>query len=277
MGSVHENSAAKLRTKLFEHTEETSNSQDEILARIGKEIIGKEIIETQIGTIDYLLNLLSHLFRNKITAMGGLCRRIDKIAGDGNNGHSDNCQKCAEKTRNVLREAREIEKILIQFDHALADIKKATALNLESIPLTRLIHEIQTENPNNDFLIKLEDPQTEFALLTDRRKTVKAICRMVQKLTEDNKEVITVAANRINQEKIKISLKQSGMNTANLASLVNIRENGNSKNHSLDDFVVIISSCLLPELGIKIEIEKTLVEFTFQCSVGNECKKSWRN
>lgn len=277
MSSIHENLSDKSRAKLFEHTEETPIGQDEILARIGKEIIGKEIIETQIGTIDYLLNLLSHLFRNKITAMGGLCRRIDKIAGDGNNGHSDNCQKCTEKARNVLREAREIEKILIQFDLALADIKKATALNLESIPLTRLIREIQTENPNNDFLIELEDPQTEFTLLTDRRKTVKAICRMVQKLTEDNKEVITVAANRINQEKIKISLKQRGMNTENLASLVNIRENGNAKKHSLDDFVVIISSCLLPELGIKIEIEKTLVEFTFQGSMGIESKNSWRN
>jgi hypothetical protein len=240
----------------------------EVLARIGKEIIGKEIIETQIGTIDYLLNLLSHLFRNKITAMGGLCRRIDKIAGTGNNGHGSNCQKCAEKTRNVVKEAREIEQILIQFDLALADIKKATVINLESIPLTRLISEIQTEDPNNSFFIELEDPQTEFALLTDRRKTVKAICRMVQKLTQDNKELITVAATRINQEKIKISLKQSGMNTENLASLVNIRENGNAKNHSLSDFVVIISSCLLPELGIKIEIDKTVVEFTFHGHMG---------
>ena len=240
----------------------------EVLARIGKEIIGKEIIETQIGTIDYLLNLLSHLFRNKITAMGGLCRRIDKIAGTGNNGHSSNCQKCAEKTRNVVREAREIEQILIQFDLALADIKKATVINIESIPLARLIREIQLEDPNNSFFIELEDPQTEFALLTDRRKTVKAICRMVQKLTQDNKELITVAATRINQEKIKLSLKQSGMNTENLASLVNIRENGNAKNHSLSDFVVIISSCLLPELGIKIEIDKTVVEFTFHGHMG---------
>ena len=277
MGSIHENLSDKSRAKLFENMEETPIVQDEILARIGKEIISKEIIETQIGTIDYLLNLLSHLFRNKITAMGGLCRRIDKIAGDDNNGNSDNCQKFTEKTRNVLREAREIEKILIQFDLALADIKKATALNIESIPLTRLIREIQTENPNNDFIIELEDPQTEFSLLTDRRKTVKAICRMVKKLTEDNKEIITVAANRINQEKIKISLNQSGMNTESLASLVNIRENGNAKNHSLDDFIVIISSCLLPELGIKIEIERGLVEFTFQGSMGIECRRSWRN
>jgi len=58
-----------------------------------------------------------------------------------------------------------------QFDLVLADIKKATVLNIESITLARLIREIQTENPNNDFLIELEDPQTEFALLTDRRKT----------------------------------------------------------------------------------------------------------
>ena len=245
---------------------------EDILTRIGKEVISKEIIETQIGTIDYLLNLLSHLFRNKITAMGGLCRRIDKIAETGSNGHNDNCQSCVEKTRNVLREAREIEKILIQFDLVLADIKKATVLNIENIPLTRLIHEIQTENPSNDFLIELEDPQTELTLVTDRRKTVKAICRMVQKLTENNKELITVTATKINRKKTKISLKQNGMNTKNLASLVNIRENGNANNHSLNDLVVIISSCLLPELGIKIEIEKTLVEFTFHSPRGSECK-----
>ncbi len=239
-------------------------ARNEILARIGTEIIGKEIIETQIGTIDYLLNLLSHLFRNKITAMGGLCRRIDKIAVTGNNGQNGHCEKCAEKSRNVVKEAREIEKILIQFDQALADIKKATVINIEAIPLTSLISDIQTEDPNNDFLIELEDPQTDFALLTDKRKTVKAICRMVQKLTQDNKSPITVAATRISKEKIKISLKQSGMNTENLARLVNIRENGNAKNHSLIDFVIIISSCLLPELGIKIEIDKTVVEFTFR-------------
>ncbi|MCK4837283.1 MAG: hypothetical protein KAS94_00690 [Desulfobulbaceae bacterium] len=239
-------------------------ARDEILARIGKEIIGKEIIETQIGTIDYLLNLLSHLFRNKITSMGGLCRRIDKIAVTGNNGNSGDCESCSEKSKNVVKEAREIEKILLQFDLALADIKKATVINFESIPLTSLIKDIQTEDPSNDFLIELEDPQTEFALLTDKRKTVKAICRMVQKLTQDNKRPITVAATRINKEKIKISLKQQGINTENLARLVNIRENGNAKNHSLIDFVVIISSCLLPELGIKIEIDKTVVEFTFR-------------
>ncbi len=236
---------------------------NEILARIGKEIIGREIIATQIGTIDYLLNLLSHLFRNKVTAMGGLCRRIDKIAMAGNNGHGGDCERCAEKSKNVVREAREIEQILKQFDHALADIKKATVINLETILLTSLISDIQAEGPGNDFLIALETPQAEFALLTDRRKTVKAIHRMVQKLTQDNKMPITVAAKRIDKEKIKISLKQPGMDTENLARLVNIRDNGNAKNHSLRDFVVIISSCLLPELGIKIEIDKTAVEFTF--------------
>jgi hypothetical protein len=238
-------------------------ARNEILARIGKELIGKEIIATQIGTIDYLLNLLSHLFRNKVTAMGGLCRRIDKIAVAGNNGHGGDCEKCAEKSQNVVKEAREIEQILIQFDHALADIKKATVINIETILLTSLISDIQAEDPGHDFLIALENPQAEFALLTDKRKTVKAIYRMVQKLTQDNKMPITVAARRVGKEKIKISLNQPGMDTENLARLVNIRENGNAKNHSLRDFVVIISSCLLPELGIKIEIDKTVVEFTF--------------
>ncbi len=59
--------------------------------------------------------------------------------------------------KNVVKEAREIEKILNQFDGALADIKKATVLNIESVPLTRLINNIQTEDPNNDFLIELKD------------------------------------------------------------------------------------------------------------------------
>jgi hypothetical protein len=254
---------------LCHRIKEIELARNEILARIGKEIIGKEIIETQIGTIDYLLNLLSHLFRNKITAMGGLCRRIDKIALAGNNGNNSECEKCAEKSENVVREAREIEKILIQFDLALADIKKATVIKIENILLTKLISDIQAEDPSNDFLIALENPQDEFTLLTDKRKTVKAICRMVQKLTQDNKRPITVAAKKIDKEKIKISLKQTGMDTENLARLVNIRENGNAKNHSLRDFVVIISSCLLPELGIKIEIDKTVVEFTFLGASGD--------
>jgi hypothetical protein len=249
-------------------------ARNEILARIGNELIGREVIETQIGTIDYLLNLLAHLFRNKITAMGGLCRRIDKIAvagNNGNNGNNGDCEKCSEKCKNVVKEARDIEKILIQFDLALADIKKATVINIESIPLTRLISDIQAEDPNSGFLIELEDPQTEFALLTDKRKTVKAICRMVKKLTQHNKRPVTVSAKRINREKIKISLKQRGINTENLARLVNIRENGNEKNHSLIDFVVIISACLLPELGIKIEIDKTAVDFTFRGPRGESC------
>ena len=40
--------------------------------------------------------------------MGGLCRRIDKIAVNGNNG---DCERCSEKSKNVVKEAREIEKI----------------------------------------------------------------------------------------------------------------------------------------------------------------------
>jgi bacterioferritin-associated ferredoxin len=228
----------------------------EILARIGK-----EIIETQIGTIAYLLNLLAHLFRNKITAMGGLCRIIDKIAVTGNNG---DCGKCSEKTQNVLKEAREIEQILTQFDLALADLNKATVINVEPIPLPRLIDEIQAEDPSSDFKMELEDSLTDFALLTDRRKTVKAICRMVKKITQDNKSPIVVGARRIDREKIKMTLKQREMNTENLARLVNIRENGDVKDHSLSDFVVIISCCLLPELGINIEIGQNVVEFAFR-------------
>lgn len=228
----------------------------ELLARIGK-----EIIETQIGTIAYLLNLLAHLFRNKITTMGGLCRRIDKVAVTGNNG---DCGKCSEKTRNVVKEARELEQILSQFDQALADLNKATVINIEPIPLHKLISEIQTEDPSNDFKIELEGPHADFPLLTDRRKSVKAISRLVKKLTQNNKSPIMVTARKTDKDRIKISLKQREMNTENLARLVNIRENGNSKDHSLSDFVVIISCCLLPELGINVEIDKNAVEFAFR-------------
>gem|GEM_PF-5775153 len=234
----------------------------EVLARIDK-----EIIKTQRGTIDYLLNLLAHLFRNKVTAVGGLCRRIDKIAENGNNGNSSNngdCKKCSEKTKNVIREAKEIERILVQFDIALADIKKATVLNIASIPLTLLVSDIQREDPSSDFLIELEDPYTEFFLLTDKRKTVKALCRMVKKLTQDNKKPIKVSAQEINKEKIRLSLTQEGINTENLARLVDVRENGEVKDHSLSDFTVIISSILLPELGITLEINHATVDFVFR-------------
>ena len=71
---------------------------------------------------------------------------------------------------------------------------------------------------------------------------------------------------RIDKEKIKITLKQKEMNTDNLARLVNMRESGNAKDHSLSDFIVIISCCLLPELGVKIGIDKNVVEFAFRGS-----------
>jgi hypothetical protein len=223
--------------------------------------IGKEIIATRIGTIAYLLNLLAHLFRNKITAMGGLCIKIDKIAGTCSDV---DCGKCCKKTHSVIKGAREMEQILVQFDHALAELTRATVINIEPIPLPRLIKEIQAEDPSNDFIMELEDPQTDFSLLLDRRKTVKALYRMVKKLTQDNKSPIVVAARRIDKEKIKITLKQKEMNTDNLARLVNMSESGNAKDHSLSDFVVIISCCMLPELGIKIGIDKNMVEFAFQ-------------
>nr|MBC8179793.1 hypothetical protein [candidate division KSB1 bacterium] len=103
---------------ICEKIQKTSLERTEILTKIGK-----KVVETQKGTIVYLLNLLMHLFRNKITAMCGLCRRIDKIAVNGNNG---SCEGCSAKTKNVVKEAGEIENILNQFDNALADITKAT-------------------------------------------------------------------------------------------------------------------------------------------------------
>ncbi|MFO7604681.1 MAG: hypothetical protein R6W72_00065 [Desulfurivibrionaceae bacterium] len=236
--------------------------RSEALARIGK-----EIITTQRGTIDYLLNLLAHLFRNKVTTVGGLCRRIDKIAENGNNGNggvNGDCKKCSEKTKNVIKEAKEIERILLEFDIALADIKKATVINLESIPLTILVSDIQREDPLSDFLIELEDPHSEFFLLTDKRKTVKALCRMVKKLTQVNKKPVKVSAREYNGEKIRISLTQDGIDTESLARLVNVRENGEAKDHSLSDFTVIISSILLPELGITIEVNHATVDFVFR-------------
>lgn len=233
----------------------------EVLARIGK-----EIIMTQRGTIDYLLNLLAHLFRNKVAVVGGLCRRIDKMAEHGHNGHNGvngDCKKCSEKTKNVIKEAKEIERILLEFDYALADIKKATVINLESIPLTLLVSDIQKEDPG-DFLIELEDTYNEFFLLTDKRKTVKALCRMVKKLTQENKNPVKVSAREFNGGKVRISLTQEGIDTGSLARLVNVCENCEAKDHSLSDFTVIISSILLPELGITLEVNHSTVDFVLR-------------
>ena len=251
----------------MDKTKKIELERTEVLTRIGPKTIGKEVIETQIGTIDYLLNLLAHLFRNKITAMGGLCRRIDKMAVAGNNGKNGDCVKCSEKTRNVVREARAIEQIMIQFDLALADIKKATVINLEHVPLTGLISDIQTEDPASDFLIELEDTNSGFLLLTDKRKTVKALCRMVNKLTQENKNPVRVSARSVNNEMVKVSLRQREINTDHLARLVSVTAYENAKDHSLNDFVLIISSILLPELGIKLEIDTSVVDFTFRGTV----------
>ena len=240
---------------LCKKIQKTSIERTEILAQIGK-----KVVETQKGTIVYLLNLLMHLFRNKITSMCGLCRRIDKIALNGNNG---SCEGCSAKTKNVVKEAGEIENILNQFDNALADIKKATLLNLETVSLIQLISDIQVEDISSDFFIELKGPQDDFVLFTDKRKTVKAICRIVNKLTQYNKMPIQVSAKRVKNGKVKVSLKQKGIDTENLVKLVNIHENGNAKDHSMSDFMVIISSSLLVELGAKLEIGKSMVAFTF--------------
>lgn len=87
---------------------------------------------------------------------------------------------------------------------------------------------------------------------------------MVKKLSQYNKNPITVSAKKVNKEKIKISLKQREINTENLARLINVRLNGNAIDHSLNDFVLMISSSLLPEMGIKLEIDKNKVDFTFR-------------
>ena len=52
-----------------------------------------------------------------------------------------------------------MEHILVQFDQALAELTRATVINVESIPLLSLIKEIQDEDPSNDFIMELEDPQ----------------------------------------------------------------------------------------------------------------------
>lgn len=222
--------------------------------------IFEKVVKTQQGTIVYLLNLLMHLFRNKITSMGGLCRRIDKIALNGNNG---SCEGCSVKTKNVVKEAGEIENILNQFDNALADIKKATVLNLETVSLIQLINDIQVEDTSRDSFVELKGPQDDFVLFTDKRKTVKAICRIVNKLAQNNKMPIHVSAKRVKNGKVKVFLKQKEIDTENLVKLVNIHENGNAKDHSMNDFMVLISSSLLVELGAKLEIGKSMVAFTF--------------
>ena len=87
---------------------------------------------------------------------------------------------------------------------------------------------------------------------------------MVKELTQYNIGPIIVSAKELTKKKSRFHLSREKLIPENLARLVNIHENGNATDHSLSDFTVIISSSLLTELGVKLVINKTVVEFTFR-------------
>ncbi len=227
--------------------------------------VGKKIVETQVGTVAYLLNLLSHLCRNKITSIGGLCRRIDKIAAgnNGNGGNNGNCQGCFTKTQKVVQEAGAIEEIFRQLDIALHDIKKGTTLNIETVPLSALINDLHDEDPARDFLIEFINPEKDFLLLTDKRKAVKAVCRILSKIAQYNKKPIKISAKKVGKNNIKIFIEQEGIDTDPLKKLIRVYGNEEITDHSMKDFMVIVSSTLLPELGAKLDVRKNNIILTF--------------
>ena len=240
------------------------DSLGEIIQKIEEELdeIRKEMRITrckiQSGTTTYLIGLLLHLFRNKMMSIGGLCRILYKTAAT--NGDNGSCYKCKEKSQIVLTETQKIEDIFKHFDEAINDIKKAAVLNIEQIPICEIVKDVI--DIHRDTLVEVEPMMDNHLIATDRRKSVKAICRVIDYIIRQNKKPVMLSIER-QKEFIKLILKQENIDTLNLQKIIDSPGSDRMFNHSLFDFRVIISSILLPEMKVSLNIEKRYIELLF--------------
>jgi hypothetical protein len=240
------------------------DSLGEIIQKIEEELneIKKEIRTTtrytRIHTIEYLIGLLFHLFRNKMMSMGGLCRRINKTAIS--NGTNGDCNKCIQKTQMVAADAEELRKIFKDFDDALMDIKKATILNMEKISACEIVKDVI--NIHRDVLVEIEPILDTYMINTDKRKSVKAICRLIESLISQNKNSISIAVEKEKKE-VKLIIKQKDIDTSRLQRIIHSTGVDRRFDHSRSAFKVIISSILLPEMGVSLSIKDDCIELLF--------------
>jgi signal transduction histidine kinase len=240
------------------------DSLGEIIQKIEEELdeVKKEIRtttrKTRIGTIAYLSGLLIHLFRNKMMSIGGLCKRLNKTASS--NGDNGDCLKCKQKTEMVATETERLKEIFKDFDDALLDIEKAAILNIEKISACELINDVI--DIHRDVLVEVKPTPDSCIIATDKRKSVKAICRIIENLIRQNKNTIKISVKK-QAETIKLIIKQENINTAHLRKIVNAPGTDRMIDHSISDFHVIISSILLPEMGVSLNVKDNYIELLF--------------
>ncbi|MCD4705683.1 hypothetical protein K8R61_01220 [bacterium] len=226
--------------------EKTTIDEDEklFIYSIGQEIVEVEKEkqrkeEKNKETISFLLGLLLHLFRNKITAIGGLSNRIQKISAKNKAGSE--CDKCREKTAKILKETINIEATINLFQDALHDIQKAETLVLESRPFCDVIKPLA---------------------ITNIQTSVKVDGRKVEKFLERIPPPPNISMMEEDQYiKISFPLEDEGMWRTALSMRP---QNGIKNNYSENEFLLLISIILFQNMGGKIKLLDGFVNIFFK-------------
>jgi len=221
----------------------------------------KTVIKTSMEISCYLINLLLHIFGNKIMVIGGLSGRINQIACSAVTGAS--CEDCRQKTGLVLADAKKMETEIGKFREILHNIDKAGKLTVGYYSLSEIIGTLA--DMCHDAFINYSGK--DYLLLTDKRKTEKAICAIINKLKEENKNPVKIIAQK-NNGKINVILSQEGINTAPIRKLIETSGKRGAVTegmigHSFLDLEIIIYSTLLPGMGIKIKTTENSIIIIF--------------
>ncbi|NCF75286.1 MAG: hypothetical protein GWO87_02255 [Xanthomonadaceae bacterium] len=206
------------------------------IAEMEKERERKE--EKNQETITFLLNLLLHLFRNKIMVIGGFTKRLKKIASQQQN---EKCKKCHEKTATILAETDKIEKTIKIFENALHDIEMAATLNL-------------TLQPFCDIIKPLADIDIKIPVIVDRRKVEKFLERIPPPpnifIMEEERYI-----------RISFPLEDEKMWRAALSMRP---QNGIKNDHSENEFLLLISTILFKRMGGKVKLLDGFINIFFK-------------
>ena len=233
---------------------------EEDLSEIKMEV-KKSVVKTKLGVTTFLLDLLNHLLGNKTVIIELGCKQLNKTATANGSNNGGSCQKCLPKTQAILREFEALTEILTQFGAALHDIKKGGKFNIVDITFREIFEEFA--DIYRDVFVELETAGENFLVSTDRRKTVKALCRIIEQLSQRNKQPIKISVSRLVPGKIKVLIVQADISTEKLDKLINLSDCYQITDHSFKDFTVFLSATFLAEMDVFLKTNKNSVEMVF--------------
>ena len=219
--------------------------------------------ETKIGVTTFLIELLHDKLGNKAVTIEGLINRINKIAKSNGSSNRGNCHNCQKKIEAIVKDSSSITKILKILGEILHDIKQAEKLNIENVPFSQIFNELV--EIDREALIELNNPTEEdFIISTDERKSIKAICRIIDQLIQRNKNPIKLSISRLVPGKIKLLINQQDINTKKLEMLINVSPDCKEiTDHSFEDFKVFVSATLFSEMDTSLTTNPDSVEIIF--------------